>query len=143
MRLAGYSDEFEFEYRHYGPFSEDLAAAMEVATGLGLVTEDERRTDWGAWYSIYSVDCPATPPGDQSKFVSEAVRIGSIELELAATAAYLFAVEGVGQNDKRDPWVETARRKPGKAGEGRLDRAKVAYSNLLKLQTPIPLPRIV
>jgi len=56
MQLAGFSDDFPFEYRHYGPFSEDLANAMEIASGMGLVAEEERRTDWGGWYSIYSVD---------------------------------------------------------------------------------------
>ena len=29
-KLAGYLPEFNFEYRHYGPFSEALAGSMEM-----------------------------------------------------------------------------------------------------------------
>ena len=32
-QLAGFAGDFPFEYRHYGPYSEDLAEAMEIAVG--------------------------------------------------------------------------------------------------------------
>ncbi len=142
--LAGFSDDFEFEYRHYGPFSEDLARAMEIATGIGLVKEEEKRTDWGGWYSIYEIDDRGEPAAgaDRRRFVAAAARIGSIELELAATAAFLYAKEGIGQNNDGDPWAETERRKPQEAAEGRLERAKQAYRALLALRAPVPLPEI-
>lgn len=41
LQLAGYGDEFQFEYKHYGPFSEDLARGIEIAAAFGQVTEDE------------------------------------------------------------------------------------------------------
>ena len=28
---------------------------MEIASGMGLVAEEERRTDWGGWYYMYSM----------------------------------------------------------------------------------------
>jgi hypothetical protein len=146
MQLAGFGEAFPFEYRHYGPFSEDLADAMEIASGLRLVQEEEKRADWGGWYSIYTLD-PSTPldqPLDPRRvsFVRTAAGIGSIELELAATAAFLYAEEGIGRDKPGDPWDETARRKPDKAGSGRLERAREAYRLLLATDTVRPLPAI-
>ena len=57
--------------------------------------------------------------------MQRAAQIGAIELELAATAAFLAEAEHVA-----DPWAETARRKPEKAGNGRLEQAKLAYQRL-------------
>ena len=71
-----------------------------------------------------------------------AAQIGPIELELAATAAFLYADEGIGRNREGDPWIETARRKPEKAEGGRLERAKLEYGRLRAVTTPIPLPPI-
>jgi hypothetical protein len=144
-QLAGFPGEFEFEYRHYGPFSEDLASAMEIASGLGLVQEEERRADWGGRYSIYrTTDRTAECSGDsRSKFISCAAQIGAVELELAATAAFLYVEEGIGRSRAGDPWEATAQLKPEKAGSGRLERAKAAYRKLQALETPSPLPRIM
>jgi len=144
-QLAGFPGGFEFEYRHYGPFSEDLVTAMEIATGLGLVAEEERRAEWGGRYSIYR-STNRTPPSVDScrvRFVTAAAQIGAIELELAATAAFLYAAEGIGRDRSSDPWAETARRKPEKAGDGRLEHARAAYERLQAIATPEPLPPIV
>jgi hypothetical protein len=140
MQLAGFCNELTFEYRHYGPFSEDLARGMEIAAAFGNVEEEERRADSGGKYSVYRAP-PHTESPERSAFVQEAKRIGAIELELAATAAYLFMVEGIGQNREGDPWEETKRRKPGKAAQGRLERAIAAYERLrTQVRTPRPLP---
>src|SRR5580704_14775506 len=64
-QLAGFGDDFDFEYRHYGPFSEDLARGMDIATLLGAVKEIERQADWGGRYSIYSVSKAGTPADPQ------------------------------------------------------------------------------
>jgi hypothetical protein len=143
-QLAGFGDEFEFEYRHYGPYSEDLARGMEIASGVGLVSEEERRADWGGKYSIYRAtsQTPATDDAGRASFVTAAKEIGAIELELAATAAFLYAEEGIGRCDHGDPWAETARRKPEKVLEGRLSAAKAAYKRLREIATPLPLPPI-
>lgn len=141
--LAGLSNEFEFEYRHYGPFSEELADAMRLATDLKLVTEEERKTDWGGWYSVFTAvkQRDAVNP-ERIAFISAAAKVGAIELELAATAAFLFDEEGFGRDGGGDPWEETARRKPEKASDGRLEKAKAAYRKLKEIQTPKPLPEI-
>lgn len=139
MHLAGYGDTFSFEYRHYGPYSEELAQAMEIATILGPVNESERTAGWGGRYSIYSVEC-ASPETDKTRFVRAAKDFDAVELELAATAAYLYEAEGIGRVKKGNPWQETSRRKPTKAKEGRLHRAAAAYKELRKLPTDRELP---
>lgn len=144
MQLAGYPGGFEFEYRHYGPFSEDLAEAIEIASGLGLVEEEVRRAEWGGKYSVYRATdrTPLSEDNGRARFAATAAEIGAIELELAATAAFLYADEGIGREGNGDPWAETAKRKPDKADQGRLDRARTAYSRLRGLPTPKPLPEI-
>lgn len=140
IELAGLGDSFRFEYRHYGPYSEDLADGMRTACAFGLVHEEERPTEWGGFYSIYTVqEGNEKQVGDKTRdtFAKAAAKISAIELELLATAAYLHHEEGCS-----DPWEETARLKPEKS-EGRLDKAKAAYRELLKLNTPNRLPEIV
>jgi hypothetical protein len=141
--LAGFPTGFDFEYRHYGPFSEELASAMEIASAVGLVSEEERRAEWGGRYSIYHSTgrAPASDDSHRLGFIRAAAQISAVELELAATAAFLFADEGIGRRSG-DPWAETARRKPDKAADGRLERAKAAYRRLAALPTPRPLPAI-
>ncbi len=137
MELAGLGDGFVFQYRHYGPYSEDLSMAIREAKLFDLVEEEERPAQWGGHYSIYTTRGESSAVVARTAFASTAARIGAIELELAATAAYLYAVEG-----REDPWEETRRRKPEKARDGRLERAKEAYQNLQALHTPSPLPRL-
>ncbi|MGA9866296.1 MAG: hypothetical protein WBQ75_07615 [Acetobacteraceae bacterium] len=125
-QLAGFANDFRFEYRHYGPFSEDLARGMEIASAFGDVQEVERQADWGGRYSIYRTSGSPEPEAqERAGFVQRAKQIGAIELELAATAAFLAQQEGVS-----DPWAETARRKPEKAAHGRLEGARDAYARL-------------
>jgi uncharacterized protein len=53
LELAGVGSGFPFEYRHYGPYSEELALATRMAAMVGLVDEQERAASWGGSYSIY------------------------------------------------------------------------------------------
>ena len=141
LQLAGYGEEFHFEYKHYGPFSDDLARGMEIASALGHVCEEERQAAWGGWYSTYSLPAEL-PPEDarRATFVNSAKQIGAVELELAATAAFLYDVEGIGRTTPGDPWEETRARKPEKAGHGRLETAAAEYARLRLSSTPRPLP---
>ena len=140
-QLAGFTHDFPFEYRHYGPYSEELAEAMEIAVGLDIVQEVEKESASGAWYSIYSTNL-ADAENDRAHFVAAAGKIGAIELELAATAAFLYAEEGYGRNRDGDPWKITRQRKPSKAADGRLQKAKAAYGKLRRMSTPRELPPI-
>lgn len=143
LKLAGFEDDFSFEYRHYGPYSEDLAQAMEIASVLGPIKEDERVADWGGRYSVYTLtDNVEEKDGEREAFVRKAKEIDAIELELAATAAYLFVYEGIGLQSPGNPWHETRRRKPSKAAGGKLERAESAYQKLRDTRTRKPLPSL-
>ena len=140
-QLAGFGNEFHFEYKHYGPFSEDLARGIEIAAAFGQVREEEQHAAWGGWYSVYKLPI-MQPPTNASRaaFIKQAKDIGAVELELAATAAFLFQVEGIGRTKAGNPWEETRARKPEKARDGRLDRAMADYDKLRRYSTPVPLP---
>ena len=141
-KLAGFADDFTFDYRHYGPYSEELAEAMEIAVGLKIIQEEKRASASGATYSIYRTDAGAADDG-RAPFIRAAANTSAIELELAATAAYLYVEEGCRGADGRDAWAITEKRKPGKAADGRLERAKEAYKKLVDIAPAGTLPPIV
>jgi hypothetical protein len=138
LSTSGLESGFSFSCRHYGPFSEDLATAARDADLLGLIKEYEQPTSWGGTYSTYEVDSTQPPTGAavRAALATEAARADAVQLELAATAVFL-AKEG-----HNDPWAETARRKPEKANDGRLDKAKELYRGLQAIETPVRLPAI-
>ncbi len=136
LEVAGLGEGFDFEYRHYGPYSEQLANAVSTAAMVGLISEEERPTNWGGSYSIFTVTSKSdrSVPAARRELIGQAGNADPIALELAATAAFL-ALEG-----ESDPWGETARRKPEKAD--RLDQAKSFYLKLQAVPTPSALPAI-
>ncbi|WP_370154518.1 hypothetical protein [Ferrovibrio sp.] len=138
LELAGMGGGFPFEYRHYGPYSEDLALAVRNACILGLIDEEERPASWGGVYSIYRLKPSGEASGanDRAGLVQKVVHADPIELELAATAAFL-STQGYD-----NPWVETAKRKPDKAQGNRLEKAKDLYKALNQVSTPTALPAI-
>jgi uncharacterized protein YwgA len=137
LELSGLGSGFQFEYRHYGPYSEELAEAIKMADAFGLVTEEERQADWGGVYSIYSsTEKLRNQASPRVQLARAAAEIGAVELELAATAAYLRAAEG-----SAEPWGETKKLKPEKATPSRLAAAKAAYRDLWKM-CPKNLPDI-
>lgn len=138
LEAAGLGDGFTFEYRRFGPYSEELSTAARDAKLLGIMDEHENRASWGGAYSTFSTDMaqePNTRP-ERIQLARTAATSDSIELELAATALFLH-LHGV-----RLPWSETAKRKPEKAEGGRLERARQLYRSLRDIETPRPLPPI-
>lgn len=138
LEAAGVGSGFDFEYRHYGPYSEDLATAAHVGKFFGYLDEAEAPAAWGGTYSIYTTDRPSNTDSEpRRQLISIAAKADSVALELAATAAFL-AAEG-----HQDPWSETSKRKPEKASASRLSDAKMLYRSLLKIATPRALPNIL
>jgi uncharacterized protein len=138
LELAGVGSGFSFEYRHYGPYSEELASAARMAAVIGLIEEEERPASWGGSYSVFTVKASrrnATHPS-RIALAREAEAADPIELELAATAAFLAA------KGSDDPWKLTAKLKPEKVGGGHLENAKILYRKLQVLKTPKKLPNI-
>lgn len=138
LTIAGLEDGPSFAYKHYGPYSEVLANAAREAALFGLLSETEAQAQWGGTFSTYRVAemSPVDTPLARRRLAETAAAANAIELELAATAAFL-AREG-----QADPWGETARRKPDKAADGRLDRAQELYRRLAQIEVPQPLPAI-
>ena len=137
LEAAGLGEGFAFEYRHYGPYSEELANAAWHAALLGVIHEEERPTSWGGSYSVFTAGGARSgmvPPA-RLALVRAAVQADPVALELAATAAFL-AAEG-----NPDPWAETERRKPEKAAI-RINEAKALYRALQQVDTPRRLPKI-
>lgn len=138
LEITGLGEGFEFEYRHYGPYSEALATAARNAAILDLIDEEEVQATWGGYYSIFTTNKPANDDNSaRSELAKIAASVDAIELELAATAAFL-QTKGF-----EDAWEETARRKPEKATPERIEQSKNLYKELSKLPTPKPLPNIL
>lgn len=139
LSIVGLEEGLSFAYKHFGPYSEELASAAREANLTGLLNETEQQASWGGTYSIYLVSggADASIHPARRRLATEAALADAVELELAATAAFL-ANEG-----HSDPWAETIRRKPEKAAEGRIEKAMDLYKKLSTIETPIPLPAIV
>jgi uncharacterized protein YwgA len=138
LESAGLGAGFPFRYKHYGPYSEELSSATSTAQALQLIEETEQPASWGGSYSIYTLRTAVNTQSPQARLhICEAtVAADAVELELAATALFLAG------NGVRDAWGETARRKPEKAGAGRLNRAKALYETLRGIDTPRALPQL-
>ncbi|QAY97072.1 hypothetical protein CWB41_16130 [Methylovirgula ligni] len=138
LETAGVGSGFPFRYKHYGPYSEQLAAAAQHAAISHLIIENESIANWGGQYSTFRTQMPSDPSTNpvRIRLAQEMVNSDAVELELAATAAFLA------HERFPDPWAETARRKPEKAEGGRLERAKQLYARIRQIPTPRPLPEI-
>ena len=141
LEMAGVGFGFSFSYHYYGPYSDEVSEAAYEAKLDGLVNEVEETAQWGGKYSIYLT---ASSVVDESEFaaarrkiVSIANRANPVDLEIAATAAFIRAEEHV-----QDYWAETRRRKPQKATDGVIASAKKLWSELREVQVPRPLPEI-
>jgi len=139
LELAGYGVGFDFRYKHFGPYSEQLASAAQLGPIFEKFFEEEKIASWGGRYSIYSspVDAPVSSSSDRVLLAKSAADADSVELELAVTAAFL-AHEG-----ESDPWGRTELLKPEKSRDGRLDRAKELYRRLRSVDVDTTLlPKI-
>lgn len=142
LTAAGLEKGFNFTYKHYGPFSEDVATGSRYGHLLGYFKEEEQEANWGGIYSVYTLIDPIPSDGSQARqqLASLAAETDAIVLELVATAVFL-AKEGF-----TDAWAETERRKPEKCQSGRLEEAKSFLEDLHFLSVvynvPTPLPSI-
>jgi len=143
LELAGAGYGFQFSYRLFGPYSEELQIASEDADALGLIKERRKSANWGGWYSSFDakISKPAMPAGAsvnraRSRLLKVCVSADPVQLELAVTAAFLSA------NGIVNPWDKVAQRKSAKATEKNMDGAKALYKQLLRIPAPKALPKI-
>ncbi len=141
LELAGLGYGFQFKYRHFGPYSEELKIASSDADALGYIKEKTEIANWGGWYSVFEVESPYQPTSEQDmqrvEMLSITAKADPVDLELAVTAAFL-AVNGI-----EDPWHEVELRKATKAMPDRMTAAKALYKELTAVKTPQHLPPIV
>lgn len=136
LEATGLGSGFAFEYRHYGPYSEQLADAVSASCQLSIIKEEDLPTSWGGFYSIFTTsDSRVTGMQGRRELIEETRNADPVALELAATAVFL-ALDG-----EHDAWGETANRKPEKA-KFKLDEAKSLYSKLRRIAVPRPIPDI-
>jgi uncharacterized protein YwgA len=139
LEVTGLGDGFNFHYRHYGPYSEELTRAVRSAELLGLVREEEQTASWGGSYSVFTSTGPSShhSPKARKQLIAAMVDADSIALELAATAVLLH------HEGQKSAWSETARRKPEKADGERLHEARQLYAALQQINTPRRLPALI
>ncbi|WP_310702090.1 hypothetical protein [Sediminimonas sp.] len=137
LKITGLgADSFSFRYKHYGPFSDHLAEVTEYAGLFDSIEEETRRSTWGGSYYVYKTAAQSSSDeaGVKKQLIDIASKANPIDLELAATVAYLK----VGGFD--DPWQETRARKPDKVN--RIESAKLLYERLSQLETPNRVPDV-
>lgn len=138
LEASGLGAGFSFEYRRFGPYSDELNICTRDAELLGLIQEEEIKTAWGGTYSIFRSEQGMREgvPITRLELARIATAADPVELELAATAVYL-AMEGAS-----NAWEEVCRRKPEKSERGRIEKAKSLYQRIRSVETPIPLPEM-
>ena len=136
LTATGLDDSFWFTYKHYGPFSDQLASSAEIGALIGPFSEAQDQTAWGGTCSTYTLDDAegVNHEGPRYQLGSMAAEAESIELELAATAVFLF------HDGYENVWEETAQRKPAKFSPERLANAKALLANLATVDVPNPIP---
>ena len=55
LQLAGFINGFYYEYRVYGPYSEELQTTLKLAKFFRIIDETKKSTSYGGFYSIYEV----------------------------------------------------------------------------------------
>lgn len=122
LEAAGVGYGLDFEYYHYGPYSEELSLGIDDALALDNLSITWKQSSRLQPFAVFSSkgESPALDEigAKRKKVLSLLDRYDSVSLELAATADFL---ENSGYSD---PWGETRNRKPTKATDDRLAKAE-------------------
>ena len=139
LAATGLDNSFRFAYKHYGPFSDQLASSAKLGALFGNFVERQDPATWGGTYSTYTLDDAQDVDSSDPRrlLASTSAEADSIELELAATAVFLY------YDGYADPWGETAQRKPAKSTPERLAKSKALLASLARVDVPRPLPRVL
>jgi uncharacterized protein YwgA len=118
----GLESDFSFSYHHYGPYSEDLADAVEEDVIFRRVGIETRRRGDGVPFFVFRAQSHSGPTTAFSPKIVSAIKAmqsrSAMVLELAATIHWLAFVESL------DSWhEELVKRKGAKTEQGRSDDA--------------------
>jgi uncharacterized protein YwgA len=125
----GMQSGFSYEYHHYGPYSAELARAVDESVFSHRIDEIVRRRTDGVPYSVFRLPAEANleaavgPVGElpiepARRLLASMVGRDATVLELAATVHWLTSVEHVADWRK-----ELTRRKGIKASTNRVEQA--------------------
>lgn len=126
MGLLSGVDDPDFEYRHYGPFSEDLAFAADDAIAEEKLATETRFGHHSEPYTIFRTTekrCAPLTTGEHAQIRTALHvfrRYTGMEMELASSVHFLHRHGYPGDAAVN----ETRIRKPLKATEARLERAR-------------------
>lgn len=128
LEAAGVGGGLDFEYYHYGPYSEDASIAIDDAIALGIINQRWCDSQQGRSYAVFEapdyVEVETSNTVEHHKCILEILRnYDSISLELAATADFLR------KSGYEDFWNETVTRKSMKASKDRLKKAQSLLSD--------------
>lgn len=134
LQEMGIRSDLDFEYHHYGPYSEALADQTEGEVIFGeLKSTERRRMGDGVPYVVYQLEGSNVEAlqltAKQKTALAEMQRTSATVLELAATIHWLSVYEGFTTEWRR----ELISRKGAKTSSGR-DQA--AFALLEKIGLP-------
>jgi uncharacterized protein YwgA len=132
LKSCGVDLGFDFDYHHYGPYSEELSIASGDAVALQLVNE-EWHSSYGNDYAVFSSSSPVPQaklplPRKTSTVLTVLAGYDAVTLELAATADFLSK-----NGFPNTAWEETRRRKASKVTPTRIQRSKELVAKLASL----------
>jgi len=136
LHRCGGNFALSFVYHYYGPYSFDLADGCTDARAEGRIEIEERPGRYGIQYAVFRTgEKNGTPVGmgnlalDRAhELVEKMTKVSDIVLELAATIVF-FRDEG-GYLDRNKAIAETKVRKPIKATDERVARARALLDTL-------------
>ena len=136
LELAGLGAGFSFSYHLFGPYSDELASAVDRAVLLGLRSEDEKVASWGGNYSVFRAEKIDNQNPIKARLIETASKANAVFLELAVTAAFLAS------KGELNAWDRVSNLKPEKATLDNLTKARTLYGSFLEIETPTPLPQV-
>jgi uncharacterized protein len=128
LEQLGVGFGFDFEYHYYGPYSEELTAALDDSIALKIVDETIVGGNYEQPYSTFTTEqFPSDEDIDEDRMsILDVLRnYNAIVLELAATADFIK-----NYSPGREPWKETSMRKSDKATPERIQKAQKLLSDL-------------
>ena len=121
----------QFTYHHYGPYSFDLVDELTDARAEERITVEEKLGRYGVPYAIFKSKPDESPPSlgdlsacDARAFLDKMGEVSDIVLELAATIVFLRDEWDYYGKGEIGPVEETKTRKPLKATDERIAKAK-------------------
>jgi len=128
---SGYG--FDFQYYHYGPYSEELSVAADEAILLGSIEQKWAQSNKGHPYAVLRLGPNYKPEEKEKSEIKAAIlklldQYDPVSLELGATAHFLR------DSGYKDYWQETKIRKASKASPERLEKAKKLLTEFENIQ---------